>query len=400
MKNNAKKLKDYWGLFPFTIYLVLQIIILCVNNFSELQLRSAPTMFLYWFATVSILFVFLWVAISLYKGIRLKRIRGYNILDKIVLIIFSLVSVGIVFLAVLISSFLNTEEQVVIKNNIKMVAAYNNFSEDKVNYYEYKNKLFYGKNLGFEIYINSQLNSPFDDEFKETPISWIFYDLDGNVIDSSNKADRSKNEFKKINIEVIENRKDELVFNFSLDDFINNYNKYYFDNKGVKYLKHSSSWQLEVMETAVHSKYKMNNYRFKEDDKNWLMPILSVYVPENSDFVEEIIINFDDHGHTEEMYNIYEEICFYTLKVFFPDLSDDKIIELCRDVNESAYQNVFSKEKDYKEGIVPSVLYLKGNVGVYPYYAVGDYVRFCIIPVDDETVKDFKNKGVIIKEIK
>lgn len=33
------------------------------------------------------------------------------------------------------------------------------------------------------------------------------------------------------------------------------------------------------------------------------------------------------------------------------------------------------------------------------YYAVGDYVRLCIIPVNDETIKEFKEKGVNIYEI-
>ncbi len=393
MKNFVK---NYWGFFPFAIYLLLQVVVSSVNKICGFQLRNMPVLFLYWFAVISILVIFLWVALSIYKGIRSKRVKGYNILDKLVLVLFALIGVFVVFFSVLICSFFNTEERIVTKNNIKMVASYNNFNEEKVNYYEYKNSFVYGKNFGFEIYLNSELKSPLSDDFNEKPISWIFYDLDGNVIDSSNNKN---NKFKKIDLEVKENREKELVFNFSIDDFINNYNKYYSDDKGSTYLKPSLNWQVNQLEKAVHSKYKMDEYRFKEDENKWSLPILSVYVPENSNYVEEVIVNFDDHGHTEEMYNIYEEICFYTLKVFFPDLPNDKIISLYKEINELAYEKTFPKEQDYDDDIVPYSVYIKGNVGVYPYYAVGDYVRLCIIPVNDETIKEFKEKGVNICEI-
>ncbi len=44
-------------------------------------------------------------------------------------------------------------------------------------------------------------------------------------------------------------------------------------------------------------------------------------------------------------------------------------------------------------------LILSEGIGVYPYFAIGDWEHFCIIPVTEETVTEFGEKGVQIHEI-
>ena len=61
--------------------------------------------------------------------------------------------------------------------------------------------------------------------------------------------------------------------------------------------------------------------------------------------------------------------------------------------------NVFLKEDGYKKGCAPCVLYHKDGVGIYPYFAIGEWVHLCIIPVTQEVIDDYAQKGVEIREI-
>lgn len=93
----------------------------------------------------------------------------------------------------------------------------------------------------------------------------------------------------------------------------------------------------------------------------------------------------------------YEEICFYTLKVMFPDLEDEKITRLYTTLNQLAYENLMPVK--YTSEPVPCALYYRGGVGIYPYFALGDYVRLCIIPVTQQYLDRFREQGTDIYEI-
>ncbi len=127
---------------------------------------------------------------------------------------------------------------------------------------------------------------------------------------------------------MAENRKNELVFTISIDDFISSYNGFYWSDHKSLYLSDSSEWVCFKYDSTAHSNYETDYYRFSEDEKIWSLPTISVYVPTNSDYIQEITLDFDDHGYTEWMYNLYKEICFYTFKVLFTDFEDSKIIRL------------------------------------------------------------------------
>ena len=234
----------------------------------------------------------------------------------------------------------------------------------------------------------------------------MFYDLDGNVMDSNAQAEtevtegtQPQMEIKELDIAVMENRENELVFDISIDDFIDSYNGYYWDDKNSCYLSPSSEWRCFIYETAIHSNHRTFYYNFTEDEKRWPLPTISVYVPTNGDYIQEVTLNFDDHGYTEAMYELYEEMCFYTLKVFFPDFTDEKITELYTAQNKLAYENVFPNEEGYDSDSVPCALYYKDGIGLYPYFAIGEFVHICIIPVTQETINEFEMKGVEIHEI-
>ena len=135
-------------------------------------------------------------------------------------------------------------------------------------------------------------------------------------------------EINALDLEVMENRENELVFSISIADYIECYNNYYEIDYDRSYLTQFSEWQCYTYDSAIHSDHKTKCYYFTEDAQVYSLPTITVYVPTNGDYIQEITVNFDEHSYTESGYEQYKRMCFYTLKVFLPDLSDETILEL------------------------------------------------------------------------
>ena len=206
-------------------------------------------------------------------------------------------------------------------------------------------------------------------------------------------------EIHQLDIAVMENRENELVFDISMADFIESYNSLYFRDKGSEYLLPKYEWRKFTYDDAIHSDHETSLLEFTVDERIWSQPTITVYVPTNADYIQEITVNFDEHGYSESFYAEFEELCFYTLKVFFPDMPDKEIISLYEEANHLGNMNVFLNENGYKKGCVPCVLYHKDGIGIYPYFAIGEWVHLCIIPVTQEIIDDYAQKGVEIREI-
>lgn len=220
-----------------------------------------------------------------------------------------------------------------------------------------------------------------------------------NIINNDTTEQEEKNEVKELEINILNNRTDELVFSFSINDFIDSYNSFYWKDKKRTYLRPATEWQILEYDRAIHSNHETYYYHFMEDEKNWTLPTMTVYVPSNEDYVQEVTLNFDDHSYTDQMYDLYEEMCFYTLKVFFHDLTDEQITELYETLNQLARDNIFPNEKGYDNNPTPCALYYRDGIGIYPYFAIGQSLRLCIIPVTQQTIHTFEEKEVDIYKI-
>jgi len=220
----------------------------------------------------------------------------------------------------------------------------------------------------------------------------------GLIIDEQEDVtEEEKAEILKLNIDVTENRENEFVFNISIDDFISSYNGFYWNDRKSLYLSPSTEWVWFTYDNAIHSDYETDFYEFTEDENIWSLPAIVVYVPKNSENIQEITLNFDDHSYTESMYNLYEEICYYTLKIFFPDFENEKIIELYSTLINLAYDNMYNEP--YSNNPKPCALYYKDSIGLYPYFAVGESVRICIIPITEQYINEIVSQGVEIHNI-
>ena len=197
----------------------------------------------------------------------------------------------------------------------------------------------------------------------------------------------------------MENRKNELVFTISTSDYVESYNSYYKIDYYRSLLPPVSQWQCFTYDSAIHSEYETKCYSFTEDEHVYSLPTITVYVPTNDDYIQQITVNFDEHSFTQSGFEQYKEMCYYTMKVFFPDLPDARIMDLCAEIVALGNQNVFSSDEWFSKNAVPFALFYREGIGVYPYFAIGDWEHFCIIPVTEETVTEFGEKGVQIHEI-
>lgn len=189
----------------------------------------------------------------------------------------------------------------------------------------------------------------------------------------------------------------DLYFKLSLEEFIDCYNANYYKDKGTDYIESYSKWYSYIQDFGRYQ--GDTHYEFAADKKRWTLPTITVYTPQNEMLIKELTVNFDDHSYTDKMYQQYEEMCFYTLKVFFPDMDERELTRLYKKLNENAYANIFQNEQGFHSGHPPSDLYYKNGVGVYPYFAYGESVRMCIIPVTKKGVISYQKKGVKIHKL-
>ncbi len=201
--------------------------------------------------------------------------------------------------------------------------------------------------------------------------------------------------------EVSEYRENELVFSFSMDDYIESYNGYYWREHEKRYILPVvfDNWQMQTLENGIHSPYNTVLYDYSADRKMLSLPLISFYVPPENDSVQEIAVIFDWHSYSRELHEQYEELCYYSVKTVLPELTEEQIVKLCSKINEAGYDHAFSMDEWYGSGSVPYELFYKGNIGVYSHFAIGSRQRLCIIPVTEQTLDEFARRGVVINEI-
>ena len=416
----AKIIKLVWGVLPFIFVSLCVVLITMFERITgnTLRILSRNLLILLWIISFGVVLFWGQLRFNAFRQKAEEEKANRIVLDalSILLNVLSAFVMGCLILGGVFFVILSHKtEHVTVRNNIKLVACVDYFSGVTVNYYQYKNPFFYGKRLGFEHYA-ADTGDPLAESRGYPPLEWSFWDLDGNILDSGSNEIiwgeeideeemqkqiilREKAEIRELDAAVMDYQEDELVFSFSIDDFIDSFNGYYWEDYESRYLLPSSMWISFVYESSIHSKYASNYYYFTPDETMWSLPTVSVFTPSDESYVQEIMLSFDDHSYTESMYHLYERTCFYTIKVLFPSFDDAEIVELYTKLNELAYQNVFPNEQGYSSDSIPAALFYKDGIGLYPYFAIGESVHLCVIPVTDQTISAFEAKGTTIYEI-
>lgn len=209
----------------------------------------------------------------------------------------------------------------------------------------------------------------------------------------------SKSRLQAESVGIAENRAGELVFDAALEEYVQRFNEAYQADYHRDYLANADEWHAESCERGIHSAYETICYDFSEDYNVWTLPTISAYTASDTGLIQEVAVNFDDHSYQPDMYALYEELCYYTLQVFFPDVSDETLAWLEQMLNNYAYQNTLPNEQGFKADCVPLILYHHNNIGVYSYFAIGESMHFCIIPVNETVLNSFRANGTEIHEM-
>ena len=160
-------------------------------------------------------------------------------------------------------------------------------------------------------------------------------------------------------------KNEKLYFAIEIKDFIDAYNYCYYQDYGKKYIQSLVTW-YSYKQDFGRLKGDMC-YEYTENKKILTLPTVAVYTIKHTKNIEAITVNFDDHSYTEKMY---------------------------KKLNKKAYDHIFQTEKGFHSYNLPSDLYYRDGVGIYPYFAYGESVRMCIIPVDQKLIRSYRKKGV------
>lgn len=204
---------------------------------------------------------------------------------------------------------------------------------------------------------------------------------------------------KVLSPETQTHRENELVFSVSMADFIESFNGYYWADHAVRLLPPQENWSSVLNHTSIHCDWDTMYYVYSRDERIHSLPTLSVYVPSDADLIQEITVDFDYKGYDRDWYEEYEAMGFYALRVFFPDLPEQTLKTLVRTLSDYAFDHMLPNEKGYYHGAVPELMYHRNGVGVYPYFAVGEFVHLCIIPVTEASLSAFRAQGTRVEAL-
>lgn len=189
------------------------------------------------------------------------------------------------------------------------------------------------------------------------------------------------------------------TFSFSTQDFLTCCNGIYRQEQGRDFFAGPDNWSILTYPNGIHSDGPTTCYTFSPDPELPCAPTVTLYCPEGEDRVAEITVDFDEHGYTPAFYESYRQMCVYALKTVLPETTDEVLSAVFRSLDTLGTAYLFEADQGYSHGARPAVLAVRDGIGVYPYYAVGDWWYFCIIPVTEDLVRDFQEGGTVIYEI-
>ena len=189
------------------------------------------------------------------------------------------------------------------------------------------------------------------------------------------------------------------VFSVTIEEYIRCFNSLFERENRSEYFPGSRDWDISSTGKGIHTDYPVMAFSFSEDPEVFSLPRVTVHTPLEERFIQEIIIHFDEHSYTEAGFERYRLLCADTLKVFFPELSREAAWELCDEILSMGNEHIFSSQEWYGSGALPYALFYKGNVGAYSYDAMGDWRHFCVIPVTEDRLRAFEEKGVALYEM-
>lgn len=119
------------------------------------------------------------------------------------------------------------------------------------------------------------------------------------------------------------------------------------------------------------------------DEENILtLPTLSMVSADN-EYIKNVSLSYDWHSYSDETLSKYQKMCYYSVKVFFPEMPDAKITKLCDNIINTGYENpVDAKAMRF------SAYFCSGDIEIKTRYALGQSQIIIILPlIQDEILE-------------
>ena len=199
--------------------------------------------------------------------------------------------------------------------------------------------------------------------------------------------------------EVQRNEENDMVMAITVQEFTDAWNIACERNdRPDAVLPKLSEFNTYVSDTAIHSDHKTRHYVYSPGDEKFY-PILDIYVSEKSGDLLEAELSYNEHDYRESTWKLHEEMCITALTILMQDLSLEDVAKLVDQVNEQAAEHMAPRGESYGRNAVPSILICHNGIGVYPYFEEGSRSHFCMIPIDDKVITEFRESGTEIRNI-
>lgn len=167
-------------------------------------------------------------------------------------------------------------------------------------------------------------------------------------------------------------------FSFTLEELIACVNGLSWQDGRGRLLSPAEEWSL-LSTPETETNLAVDLYSFSQDPSVWFLPTISAYLPPGERQVRKISVDLDEHSDTAGKHEDYRQLCLYTLRACLPELGEARLEALYEALDRQAYEN--RADTPYSDRTVPSILYYQGEVGVFPFFALGDYERITLRPV-------------------
>lgn len=188
----------------------------------------------------------------------------------------------------------------------------------------------------------------------------------------------------------------ERCFAFTLEDFIASYNSLYWQDHQETFLSPAEEWTLMAYGETDTSR-AVDLYSFTQDKSLWFLPTLSVYAPPGETQVRKISVDLDEHSDTQDKHDVFQEMSLYALALFFPDLGEEELTALFQQLDQEMAADRY--DQWYSDRTIPKRLYYQGSVGVFAFFALGDYQRIILLPVDQAYLEDLAAQGTELVDL-
>ena len=185
-------------------------------------------------------------------------------------------------------------------------------------------------------------------------------------------------------------------FSFTLEELIACVNGLSWRDSRTKLLPSKEDWSL-LSTPETETSLAVDLYSVSQDPSVWFLPTVSAYLPPGEDQVRKLSLDLDEHSDTENKHEDYRILCRYVLRACLPQVGEDKLEALYETLDRQAYQRRYDSPSS--DQTVPCVLYYQGEVGVFPFFALGEYERITILPVTQEDLAALAARGTQLVDL-